>query len=181
MNFHQEIKARTVNGMTPELRTFTLDLLDRHRIMTLATNRPDGWPQATVVGYANEGLTLYCFIARTSQKYSNILRDGRISIAIASDAPDPLQITGLSMAAAAAEVDDISEYDRAYDVLLHRYPEYANWPRPAPALAPMLRITPKIISVLDYSKGFGHSDLVTITADDVIASKADRSNWLASG
>jgi len=170
-----------VNGMTPELRTLTLDLLDHHRIMTLATNRPDGWPQATVVGYANEGLTLYCFIARTSQKYSNVLRDKRVSIAIASDFPDPLQIKGVSMAATAAEVDDIGEYDRAYGVLLRRYPEYANWPRPAPALAAMLRVTPKIISILDYSKGFGHSELVIITAKDLVASKSDRSNWLASG
>jgi general stress protein 26 len=167
--------------MTPELRTLTLDLLDNHRIMTIATNRPDGWPQATVVGYSNEGLTIYCFIARTSQKYSNIVRDKRLSIAIASDFPDPLQIRGLSMAATAAQVDDIREYDRAYGVLLDRYPEYAKWPRPTPALAPMLRITPKIISILDYSKGFGHSDLVTVTANDLIASKSDRSNWLASG
>jgi len=25
--------------------------------MTVATNRPDGWPQATTVGYVNDGLT----------------------------------------------------------------------------------------------------------------------------
>jgi pyridoxamine 5'-phosphate oxidase-like protein len=32
-------------------------LLNQHRLMTIATNRPDGWPQATTVGYVNEGLT----------------------------------------------------------------------------------------------------------------------------
>ena len=26
------------------------ELLDQHRLMTIATNRPDGWPQATTVG-----------------------------------------------------------------------------------------------------------------------------------
>ena len=36
-----------------------LQLLDAHRNMTIATLRPDGWPQATTVGYANDGLTLY--------------------------------------------------------------------------------------------------------------------------
>jgi nitroimidazol reductase NimA-like FMN-containing flavoprotein (pyridoxamine 5'-phosphate oxidase superfamily) len=35
-----------------------LTLLDQHRVMTIATLRPDGWPQATTVGYVNEGLTL---------------------------------------------------------------------------------------------------------------------------
>jgi nitroimidazol reductase NimA-like FMN-containing flavoprotein (pyridoxamine 5'-phosphate oxidase superfamily) len=34
-----------------------LTILDQRRIMTIATLRPDGWPQATTVGYANEGLT----------------------------------------------------------------------------------------------------------------------------
>lgn len=28
-------------------------LMDQHRIMTIATLGPDGWPQATTVGYAN--------------------------------------------------------------------------------------------------------------------------------
>ena len=57
--------------MSPELRNLIVRLLNEHRIMTLATNRSDGWPQATVVGYANDGLVLYCFVARTSQKYAN--------------------------------------------------------------------------------------------------------------
>jgi nitroimidazol reductase NimA-like FMN-containing flavoprotein (pyridoxamine 5'-phosphate oxidase superfamily) len=44
-------------------RTKILTLLDQHRIMTVATLRPDGWPQATTVGYVNEGLTLYFLFA----------------------------------------------------------------------------------------------------------------------
>ena len=50
------------------LKRQIVDLLDMHRIMTIATNRADGWPQATVVGYANDGLIIYCFIGRDSQK-----------------------------------------------------------------------------------------------------------------
>jgi len=167
--------------MTPELQNLIVRLLDEHRIMTIATNRSDGWPQATVVGYANDGLVLYCFVARTSQKYANVIRDKRVSIAIAGDFPEPLRIKGLSMAAKAAVVEDRREFDRACELFMKRYPEYAAWPRPDPALAPMLRITPQIVSVLDYSKGFGHSDLVTISSQDLGASRAGRSNWLASG
>jgi hypothetical protein len=43
--------------------------------MAIATNRPDGWPQATMVGYVNDVFMLYCFVARNSQKYANVLRD----------------------------------------------------------------------------------------------------------
>jgi nitroimidazol reductase NimA-like FMN-containing flavoprotein (pyridoxamine 5'-phosphate oxidase superfamily) len=48
--------------MDGEIRRKILTLLDQHRIMTIATIRPDGWPQATTVGYVNEGLTL-CFLS----------------------------------------------------------------------------------------------------------------------
>jgi hypothetical protein len=37
----------------------------------------------------------------------------------------------------------------------------------------MMKFTPEVISVLDYTKGFGHSDLVNITRDDLSL----RSNW----
>jgi nitroimidazol reductase NimA-like FMN-containing flavoprotein (pyridoxamine 5'-phosphate oxidase superfamily) len=153
--------------MKPELRALILRLLGEHRIMTIATNRPDGWPQATVVGYANDGFKLYCFIARLSQKYLNIMRDPRVSIAIAGDFSNPLEIQGLSLAGRAALVEDKTEFERAGARMLERYPEYATWPRPNPALAPMIRITPEIISVLDYSKGFGHSDLVAVSENDL--------------
>jgi Pyridoxamine 5'-phosphate oxidase len=43
--------------MDEEIRRKILALLEQHRIMTVATLRPDGWPQATTVGYASEGLT----------------------------------------------------------------------------------------------------------------------------
>ncbi len=80
--------------MMPKLKALILRLLDEHRVMTIATNRPDGWPQATMVGYVNDGFLLYCFVARNTQKYANILRDSRISIAIGNDAANPLVIKG---------------------------------------------------------------------------------------
>jgi len=54
--------------MEDEMRDKILALLDQHRIMTVATLRPDGWPQATTVGYVNEGLTLYFLCGLDRQK-----------------------------------------------------------------------------------------------------------------
>jgi nitroimidazol reductase NimA-like FMN-containing flavoprotein (pyridoxamine 5'-phosphate oxidase superfamily) len=153
--------------MKRELKQQIIGLLNEHRIMTIATNRPDGWPQATVVGYANDGLIIYCFIARDSQKYANIARDPRVSLAIANDYPQPLQIKGLSIAAKAMEISDSGEIDHATAILLKRYPEYKVMPRPDPAAVPMLRITPEVVSVLDYSKGFGHADLIRVSDRDL--------------
>lgn len=153
--------------MKREFKQQIVGLLNQHRIMTIATNRPDGWPQATVVGYANDGLMIYCFVSRDSQKYANLVHDPRASIAIAQDYPQPLQITGLSLAARALVVADKSEIEHVTKLLLHRYPEYKVMPRPDPAAVPMIRFTPEIVSILDYSKGFGHTDLVRVSERDL--------------
>ena len=59
--------------MDEEIKRKILTLLDQHRIMTIATLRPDGWPQATTVGYVNEGPTLYFICGLNSQKAEPVL------------------------------------------------------------------------------------------------------------
>src|SRR6266568_1934466 len=133
-----------------------LEVLDQHRLMTLATNRPDGWPQATTVGYVNDGLRIYFLCSAQSQKVQNLRRDKRISLTIDHDTSDPMAITGLSMAAVAEPVNDPAEVEKAMGVLGARYPEYAAFPIPKMEEFLIFRVAPKVISVLDYSKGFGH-------------------------
>jgi hypothetical protein len=77
------------------------------------------------------------------------------------DVLDPMAIAGLSMAAQAQPVTDATEVAKAMNLLVARYPEYA-FPMPKPEEIAVYRVMPKVISVLDYSKGFGHSDLVTV-------------------
>ena len=87
-------------------------ILDQYRLMTIATLRADGWPQATMVNYANEGLLLYFIISRQSQKFANIARDSRVSIMVGRDFDDPSQIKALSGAANASEVGDPAQRER---------------------------------------------------------------------
>ncbi|MGT2469116.1 pyridoxamine 5'-phosphate oxidase family protein [Mesorhizobium atlanticum] len=68
--------------MDQEIRDQIQTLLDEHRIMTVATLGPDGWPQATTVGYVNDGLTLCFLCGLDSQKAANIARDNRLSLTI---------------------------------------------------------------------------------------------------
>ena len=95
--------------MDEAIRNKILTLLDRHRIMTIATLRPDGWPQATTVGYANEGLTLYFLCGPDSQKVANLAHDDRVSLTIDHDTTDIMSISGLSMAAHAQAAEDSTE------------------------------------------------------------------------
>jgi nitroimidazol reductase NimA-like FMN-containing flavoprotein (pyridoxamine 5'-phosphate oxidase superfamily) len=130
-----------------------------------------------VVGYANDGLKIYCFVSRLSQKFANIARDRRVSATIANDSLDPMTIKGLSLGGRASPVSQDYEYERATEIFMKRHPEYARWPKPNPAFSPLLRITPTIISVLDYSKGFGHSDLVTAEEGDLRSGAVQKHDW----
>jgi len=76
--------------------------LQRHRVMTLATVRPDGFPQATVVAFAYAGFTLFVAVDSNGQKARNIRRNGRVSIAIGRDYANWSKITGLSLGGARA-------------------------------------------------------------------------------
>lgn len=148
--------------MDESMRRKILAVLEEHRIMTIATLRPDGWPQATTVGYANDGLTLYFLCGRDSQKASNLARDERASLTIDHDTPQVMQIKGLSMAAHARRVTDRAEAEKALRMLMRKYPHQENMTleMPQPDEVAIFRVTPKVISVLDYTKGFAHTDLV---------------------
>jgi nitroimidazol reductase NimA-like FMN-containing flavoprotein (pyridoxamine 5'-phosphate oxidase superfamily) len=148
--------------MDEKIRKKILTLLDQHRIMTVATLRSDGWPQATTVGYVNEGLTLYFLCGLDSQKARNLARDDRVSLTIDHDTSDLMAITGLSMAAHAKPVVDKADAEKILRMLPLKYPEVSlPGSMPTPEEVKIFRVMPTVISVLDYSKGFGHTDLVT--------------------
>lgn len=155
--------------MKPELHDFIVDFLDRHKILTIATNRPDGWPQATTVSYVNDGLVLFAFIARVGQKYRNIQHDSRLSIAIAGEFTHTNQIQGVSMAARAEFVTDRRDFDHVWETFLKRHPEFDAIGHPNAAMAPLIRIVPEWISVVDYTNVLGHSELTKVSRQDLVA------------
>jgi nitroimidazol reductase NimA-like FMN-containing flavoprotein (pyridoxamine 5'-phosphate oxidase superfamily) len=151
--------------MDAKLQSKVVELLRQHRIMTIATLRPDGWPQATTVGYVSEGLTLWFLCGLQSQKARNLALDNRVSITVDHDTPDIMAITGLSMAARAHPVRDRSEAQKVLGLLASAYAKSSTikppMPMPGPEDVAVFRVEPEVISVLDYTKGFGHTDLVT--------------------
>lgn len=152
--------------MDKVLKDKIISILDGHRTMRIATLRPDGWPQTTTVGYANIDLSLYFLCGKESQKAANIAKDSRVSLAIDDDTEQVMQIKGVSMAAHAVRVTHEEEARRVLQLLLGRYPAQAgvSLPMPEPADVAIFRLIPTVISVLDYTAGFGHADLVECDA-----------------
>lgn len=139
-----------------------IEILDGNRLMAIATLRPDGWPHTTMVSYANEDILLYFIVSRNSQKFANIERDDRVSLVIGRDFHDPASIRAISIAARASEVRDPKQRDRAVRLLLDRHPGLRRLERPEPGHSAVMRANPELITILDYSKGFGHADVLTV-------------------
>ena len=154
-----------------------IEILDQNRLMALATARPDGWPQNTMVGYANEGLLLYFVISRQSQKFVNIKKDDRVSLVIGRDFHDPATIKALSIAAHASEVTDANQRKQAITQLLERHPGLRRLEPPDPSHSAVMRAYPEIVTILDYSKGFGHADILTVSPGGVEMTPARDDDW----
>lgn len=140
-------------------------ILDTHRIMAISTLRLDGWSQTTLVGYANVGLTIYFLIFRTSQKFANIQRDDRVSIAIGEEPKDVRELNAVYAGAHASEVTDPTQREDAWKLLRQRHPNLASFELPETSDAAMMRAECKHVSILDYRIGPGYSRSLTIDAD----------------
>jgi nitroimidazol reductase NimA-like FMN-containing flavoprotein (pyridoxamine 5'-phosphate oxidase superfamily) len=151
-----------------------IQILDANRVMAIATVQTDGWPHATIVSYANAGILIYFMVSRTSQKFVNIGRDNRISLAIGRDFHDPKSIRGLSIAAHASEVTDPKQRDHAIKLLLDQHPGLKKLERKSLSESTVMRAAPAILTIIDYSKGFGHSDVLTVGPGGRVAMTAER-------
>lgn len=146
-----------------EMKEIVLRILDENRTMTVATLRPDGWPQATIVGYVHDGLTLYFAVSAASQKIHNLRRDPRTSIAIGHPM-EGRSVRGLSMAAHASEVVDWHEIDRLNGVIRTHYPEVDVF-APRDSHAAVVRAVPVVLSVVDDPDGLRQPLLLEVSKD----------------
>lgn len=153
--------------MSDALRALALDVLERNRDLTIATLREDGWPQATVVSFVHDGLTVYFAVGEHSQKRRNIARDGRVSITCGAVVEDWMTIKGISLAGRARIVADPAETARIGELMMRRFgPQIAaltaKGQMPPDTGSVFIRVDPVVVSVLDYTRGFGHTDLLTL-------------------
>jgi nitroimidazol reductase NimA-like FMN-containing flavoprotein (pyridoxamine 5'-phosphate oxidase superfamily) len=130
--------------------------------MTIATVRPDGYPQATTVSYVHDGVTIYFGTAANSQKARNIALCDKVSLTVTLPYDRWEEIRGLSLGGRAARVTDRGEMAKVGDLMLKRFPQGVDFgPEEADSFA-LFAVTPIVFSVLDYRRGIGHTDLVEV-------------------
>ncbi|RIX31481.1 pyridoxamine 5'-phosphate oxidase family protein [Sphingomonas edaphi] len=145
-----------------------IEILNAHRTMAVSTLRPDGWPQTTIVGYANDGWNVYFLILRNSQKFANIRHDDRISFAVASEAVELNTHKAVYVGAHAVEMTGEEERERGWRLLVDRHPNLVGFERPDPNVTALMRARCEHVSVLDYSIALGHTEALTVQADGTV-------------
>lgn len=152
--------------MAPEMEEFVRDMLQRHAVMTLATIRADGFPQATAVAYVSEGMTLYFVAGTDAQKIDNIRRCDKVSLTIQRNGEDWDKIAGLSMAAVAQVVADGEELRRVVEWFTAKFPAFAGL---LPTLDPddlvVVRLLPKTVALIGGVDDIGDGDVVELWKD----------------
>ena len=148
-----------------------IEILDSHRQMAISTVRPDGWPQTTIVGYANEGWTIYFLIFRSSQKFINIARDDRISIAVGDEARSMGDIKAVYAGAHASEVKDEADRARTWELLTKRHPNLADFGLPEDADTALMRAKCKHASLTYPPLFFGPAAAFPVAGGGGVSSK----------
>lgn len=157
-------------------------ILNSQSSMAISTVRPDGWPQTTIVGYANRGFDLVFLIYRASQKYANIQHDDRISIAVLADAKELSDLKAVYAGAHAREITDPAEREKSWKLLMERHANLAGFKIPDAGDAVFMSATCKYVSVLDFTKGIGHREQLTIGGDGAPENiDHDKVEWGAEG
>ncbi len=139
-----------------------ITILNANRMMTIATVRPDGWPQATIVGYANEGFRIYFLTYRSSQKFGNIAHDNRVAITVGHEPIELRDISAVYAGCAVHEVTDLAERSLAWDLLAMRHPNLTDLAPPKDDEVATMAADCKYLSVLDYSQTIGHTETLTV-------------------
>ena len=137
-------------------------ILNAHQTMAISTVRPDGWPQTTIVGYANRGFDIVFLIYRTGQKWANIQHDDRISIAVATEPLELSRLQAVYAGAHAQEIVDEDERQEAWRQLMQRHANLAGAQIPEASEGVFMRARCKYVSVLDFTQGLGYREQLTV-------------------
>ena len=140
-------------------------IIDDANDLTIATIREDGFPQATTVSYVNDGTTIYFGTSANSQKARNIAQNNKVSLTIDRPYNSWAQIKSLSMAALATKVTNPEEQEKVQQLLFKKFPQISDHVPEDDMDVAFIRVDPFVVSVLDYSKGFGHTELVALNDD----------------
>jgi hypothetical protein len=155
--------------MRRDLKDQALAILKEGQDLTLATACEDGWPYASTVSYASDGLRIYFGCGADSLKARNLKRDPRASVTVDLPHGPWSEIRGLCLSARGRLLNDMDEIAKAGALFAAKFPKMSDFVAEPYQSIRLFELTPVLISVLDYSKGFGHVDHAEVEPADLAA------------
>lgn len=149
-----------------ELEQTIIEFLKKHYGGTLATVREDGTPQASGVGFVNDGLTIYMAIDPKSYKKKNMDRNPKVGLATFKDYYKWERIKAVQLAGRAELVTDEAEIEKVSMLFAEKF----HWVLESKMVLdwyaeegpiPYYKIIPKVIAYLDYQR-YGFNGFETI-------------------
>ena len=153
--------------MKQDLEKAIVSYLDTHRHMALATVSEDGSAHISTVSYVSQGLDIYFMTDPSSRKAKNMAFCNKIAIAIGEDYLDWDEIKGVHLSGTVEWIKDATDLKRVQKMYADKFPQVHKFLSGYGAgvtidIIPFLKITPKAIDYLDYSKGFNHWDTLVV-------------------
>ena len=140
-----------------------ISILDAADDLTIAAIREDGYPQATTVSFVNDGLAIYLGTSTTAQKAKNMLRNDKVSVTVNLPYKSWDGIKGVNLGGRARRVAEPAQVRHVGELMFKKFPQIAKYADFGAGMdLALFRIDPEIVSVLDYSQGFGHTDMVDL-------------------
>jgi len=152
--------------MNTTLKNITLDYLQSHTVLTLATSGPEGlW--AAAVFYVNADFTFYFLSAPTSRHSRNIAANPHVAGTIQENYTNWPDIKGIQFEGECAAIAD-DEQTAVINLYGTKFPIISNLEQTPPEIVKAMskitwyKIVPTRLYFIDNSKGFGHRDEVQL-------------------
>lgn len=147
--------------MDADLKERILSNLKAHFYLNLATTNSDNpkQPHVSSVVYVNNGLDLYFGTSTKTQKFINLTSNPKVAATIDEYTTDWAELKGIQIEGEAEVVkEDIAAF--VYGIYSEKFPIIKS----IPAIPDnrFIKITPRKIWMLDYSKGFGYRDYLEL-------------------
>jgi general stress protein 26 len=153
-------EVELTEGESPSISADARRILDQGREATLATLRPDGWPQATIVNYVNDDARVYFDCAKSTQKARNIALDDRISFAVLVPYLAYGPIYGISLAGHATLIEDPKILSHVLDLWKLRYRYMHERLKADLTDFCFYAVEPIVVTRLHFTAGLGHRSSV---------------------
>ncbi len=147
---------------TAENRERIIDILNAADDLTLATVRDDGYPQATVVSFVNDGLEIYFGTGAQAQKALNMARNNKVALTVTLPYKAWDEIKGVNLAGRAHKISE-EEFRHVGELMLKKFPQIFQYADFGDGMdMALFRIDPEVVSILDYAQGFGHTEFIDL-------------------